>query len=70
MNATDELLPCPFCGNEDVRVVMTCFGHEYICDACGMHARFHDLVKTGPTNYATMNVVREEADRRWNGRTV
>lgn len=63
-----ELKPCPFCGHEDIRVYMTCFGHEYVCDSCGLRAHFVDIVRTSPNNFASMSVVREVADERWNRR--
>jgi hypothetical protein len=69
MTETEKLKPCPFCGASDVRVIITCFGHEFICDSCGLHAHFHDVVRTSPMHYASMNVVREEADKRWNRRS-
>lgn len=62
------LRECPFCGNEDIDVSVTCFGWEYVCGACGLHARFQEVLRIDPNYWAMMNVAREDSDKRWNKR--
>jgi Lar family restriction alleviation protein len=53
-----ELLPCPFCGSEDVRVGWTDFDSGVIfveCEACGMYCEPKDCYANEPKAIAEWN---------------